>query len=651
MANSDIKQIADITLTKYNEFEGLTNFFNEVSKSECDYVVAMAPRCFVLQNIFNQTGSKHNTRIISNNALLLYADKFVEKYVLYDHKFPTVLVIDDILWYGVAILQWLERFEKLIRREIMRLRMVDKLSDDDKFYIHRDFMDAIKVYAYISPIAQQQTDKLYERCVSKRTERYINEVNDFEQHISEFIQEVSEPTASYHLSLQIPTKTLRSLVEDLQFNCSFECSYRGMTRRIYSLGDYSDGRFVPFVYTHGEECFNSNEQTWITGISMLGDIKSADFDEICKTTIRILNESCEGQEKQKYKFVTKLLEKKEKEIQGQRAQFISYILSVINVHDFLRKIGFNIANAKTEDNLKQIRCISNNFGMRSDLKDCFSIIAFDVGLVAELKNALYPYFKNCPSELASKNITPISSEKGESYKIINWIEEVFQQVGMEAVKEGYDICNYKKRFEPEKLSADVITISTCLDKMNGNAPKLEKNTVSLYSKLAHLIALVDSGLATFDFVYNPDRETIAYSLNISHLSVFYILRKIHCFIPALTHIEKTYYGTGYTAKELVKKFIEHLSCYKPNGGEYEKYSIDVENEARQCLMQCGQNLADLLYDAGLSFRCFDSKLLIYGDWRDENRVKNDLSYFTFLMRNNTRPRLYVKEAKKFMNNF
>lgn len=648
MDKSAIKQIGDITFTNRYDFEGLAKFFDNVMESDCDYVVAIARRCFALQNIFVQYRNKKNKRIISDNALLLYADKFAQHYID-KGRFPTVLLVDDLLLYGRKVAHWLHDFEELICVELMKLRETDTISDNEKFYIHRDFMDAINIYVYAMNVAPLLIGSIYKRQVRKETERYTNDLKGLSQSISNFIQEVGEPNTSYRLSLQIPTAILRSLVDGSLFNASFECRYRGELRRVYALNDCSGSRFIPFVYTHGEECFNSNKHTWVTGISVGGNIKATDFDEICEATICILNDAHEGQGTEKYKFLTKLLG--QKEIQSQRTQFISFILSVINIHDFFRTIGFNIAYAKTPNNLRQIEHISDNFGLRTDLKDCFSAIAFDTGLVANLKMALYQHFKTCPGELAVENITPTSADGNKDDKIIDWIEEVFQQVGMEADKEAFDISMYEKRFEPQKTSADILSLSTWLDKMNENAPKEESSSVSLYSRLAHLITIVDSGLAALNFAYDSEDETIYYSVKAGELSTFSIPRKIHWFIPALTHIEKNYYGTGYTAKELVKKFIEHLSTYKPESGQYEKYAIDAENAARQYLIQHGQAFADWLYNTGHAFRCWNVELLTFSDWREENKANSELNYFTFLMRNSARRKLYVEEAKRFMKNY
>lgn len=650
MEKSAIKQIGELTFTDTRDFEGLARFFDNVMESDCDYVAAIARRCFALQSIFAQYRNKENKRIISDNALLLYADKFAQHYIDYG-RFPTVLLVDDLLLYGRKIAHWLHDFEQLIRQELMKFRGINSLSENDKFYIHRDFMDAIHIYVYAMNVAPLLISSIYKRQIRKETERYTNELKGLSQSISNFIQEVCEPNTSYRLSLQIPTATLNALVTGAPFAYSYECRYRGEMRRVYVLDDHSGSKFIPFAYTHGEECFNSNDHTWVTGISVGGNIKAKDFEDICQATIYTLNTAHQGKGKERYKFLTKLLGQKAKEIQSQRTQLISFILSVINVHDFFQTIGFNIVNANTPENLAQIEHISDNFGLCEDMKDCFSTIVFDVNLIAEFKNVLYQYFEACPNTLVDENTNLTSADGNKSNEIISWIEEVFQQIGMNADKDAFEISTYEKRFDPNNPSADIIKLSKWLYEMDESAPNEEIASVSLYSKLAHLITIVDSGLAALNFEYDSGEKTIYYSVKAGELSTFSVPRKIHWFIPALTHIEKTYYGTGYTAKELVKKFAEHLSEYKPEGGQYEAFAIDAEQAARHYLAQHGQAFADWLYDTGHAFRCWDVELLTYGDWREENRVNNKLNYYTFLMRNSARRELYVEEAKRFMRNY
>ena len=161
-------------LTLKDDFEGFSAFFEEVRKDTSDFVVLIARRCFALYEIFTQNKAQSHQKIISNNALLLYAKYFAEYYIQKD-RFPTVLLVDDLLLYGRSIVRLLDRFRELVLSE---LRSNDKVkySEADIFYARRDLDDAITIKVYAINRTPRIVDGIYRNQVQATVVRYTEEL-------------------------------------------------------------------------------------------------------------------------------------------------------------------------------------------------------------------------------------------------------------------------------------------------------------------------------------------------------------------------------------------------------------------------------------------------------------------------------------------
>ena len=90
------------------DFDNLTQFFQNVWMSNASYKVFMARRAFNLNYAFmDMMKAKYRSEykidnIMSNTALLLCAEEIADYYVI-TKCFPDILIIDDLLLHGRGI--------------------------------------------------------------------------------------------------------------------------------------------------------------------------------------------------------------------------------------------------------------------------------------------------------------------------------------------------------------------------------------------------------------------------------------------------------------------------------------------------------------------------------------------------------------------
>lgn len=620
------------------EFEGLHTFFKKVWESEYDYVAVLARRCFALHNIFMRCAEGSDCirakRVISHNALLFYAHKFAKHYSEYK-KFPSVLLVDDLLIHGRGMGRILYHFENLICKDIESTRG-QELEYSERNLIHYNLSKAIQMRVYAINKAPLLIEGLYRHQIEAETERYGSQLKNLSQQISSFIQEINEPNTSYRYSVMLPRDYVIKAENEWK---AIDWHYRGEQSKIY-FSSKNNGAFVPMVYAHGIGNLNNNQSVWITGLSIGGDVSIDKFDQMCFELANILSQT---DSEKIFTSLIRILLNKEGSIQRQRIQFVSFLLSLVNVSNFLNQCHFKQNQEQIEFTLDNRRHIATNFGFEDDALTGISRIIDNQDIMDHIRPILFDSFSSSTEMLleATKQ-----SGRLDIASVNDAIDRTFQKIGMNAEIEAYNISTNKIRFRPDKYGEDTVSLKDCMQNIR-NCLNAKSVDVTDQQIIAGLTAVVDSGLAALNFGYAPGKGKVQCLLKAGELSTFSTPRKWHWFIPALSWVENECFDFAVTPVDLVKEFIGYLAELDINISANDALSSD-EKTALKDIIKHGPEFVDQLYYCKQSFNSWNMQLLTIGDWREERDKHENKSYYAFLLRHDSRCRYYLELAKSFI---
>lgn len=661
MGKLSLEQIG-VSILHDSDYHGFCTFFKDIWASKHEYVVIFARRCYALNNVFlriffeEKERQEKAERIISQNALLLYADEFANHYRKFG-VFPGVLLVDDVMLHGRGVAKLLYDFENLICQELKKSWDHADFTENDRYYVHQRLIAAVDISIYAMNKAPALMDSSFMRRIKYATQQRSNELKDLSLRISTYLQKANEPNTSYRYSFPVPTVRLLSVVRNWH---RVSWQYRGKKYDVFFKQCDDLGHFYPMVYTHGVEYIKDvkntsalEEYTWVTGVAVGGDVSREDFDTVCADVIKVLQkEVCQDKKNPgKFDFLIKILQSDHDLQQRQKVQLMSFFLSAVYVYDFCNEYGINVDmtykkivhdSSDIEKNiLFDMHKIVTNFGKRADVNDgIWALFDENSNLIQLLREPLLK-FQSITSQI-SRDVINESSTANSSNVYNRLVEDIFYRLGTDSEYEAYEISANNRRFVPSSHngSPDVISLCKCLSEAEEVVGQLD-----IYSILACVTILVDCGLAAMNFAYNPVSKKIQCMFKAGELSTFTVPRRYHWFIPALALIEKEYYAKD-DRRAILSEFIEQLSLevsQTSNG-----YTADEnEQKAFSELKANGNQFIDRIYRCGQIINDWNINLLTMDDWMDSNSEQTG-SYLDFLMRNNARRNVYIAKAKAFL---
>lgn len=635
------------------DYEGLRTYFESVWASKHEYVVIFARRCYALNNIFlrvafNERERKGKTKhVITQNGLLLYAERFAEKYDA-TGRLPSVLLSDDIILHGRGISKTLYDFEMQIQQHLMEIRKVDELTDSEQYYLHRALIDAVKISVYAINETPILLEGLTSWNIQAASEKNSKELRALSQRISLFLQKAAEPNTSYRYSFQLPAYKVGEPVDGWDL---IKWQYRGEQRNVYIKKNSLAANFFPVVYTHGTMTFNNQLYTWVSGEVSGGDIPKAKIDWICEKIIAVLSED----DSKKFSFIIRALMMKSTWVYRVKMQLVSFILSVICVADFCESCGFadfdSLYKSLHQDQKKVINSdmhkLAANFGIADDSHDAIWEFVSNPALTQKVKSAIWKEFYVITEPIER---TFSTGELSESVRIQynTIVEDVFYRLGMDSECEAYEISRKRKRFRPDlpNRSPDVISLRSCLKEI---ATELTAQGIEpdIRYMQACLSTLLDCGLAAMNFSYNQDSEKIECTLKAGELSTFVIPRRFQWFMPALSLIEREFYGDREVPVDILKQFIDQLFL-EPEAKNV-GHSIDhVEQAAFMCLKKFGGEFINRIYQCGQTLNGWNANLMTLDDYKDLYS-SSGVSYLKVLDLWSERQDYYLSKAREFLS--
>lgn len=646
MDKNDLERTGEAILYS-SDYHGFRTFFNAVWNSKYQYVVLFARRCYALNNIYMRANLSEADRkvkcahIVTQNGFLPYASEFAASYNK-DRTLPSVLLVDDIMLHGRGVAKLLFDFEMLILEEWKTLRGKDA-TDSEKYYLHLDLLDSIKVSVY----AINETPMLLEGASSWKIESVTKgnskELRALSQRISSFLLKVSEPNTSYRYSFLIPSSRIKEKVEGWD---SILWNYRGEKRNVYIKHCNICEKVSPIVHTYGKITDNNTEYVWITGETFFGDVSSEEFNRIAENISAIL-----GSE-ESWQFLVKILGMQSERLYRTRMQLISFLLSVIWVNDFCSSCGLDIDELYHQEMSEEIQNIINfdmhklaaNFGLAKDAHDGMWLFLDSHNFSEELRKQVWEAF--VPSPESMNNQIAVSEGKKYSCEQYNTIvEKLFYQLGTDSEFEAYEMSCNRRRFTPDSPSPDVVSLSRCITDIVA-ALKSQGIEPDIRLIQACLSTLVDCGLAAMNFSYNRETNKIECTFKAGELSTFVMPRKFHWFMPAFAMIESEYFRTEETPEALLKKFIVQLEMGRDTISENHP-SAQIEKEAFGLLKKYGSEFVDRIYRCGQSMNGWNTNLVTTDDSK-ALCTGSQISYRDVLIHRNNRQGYYISKAKSFI---
>lgn len=634
------------------DYEGLRTYFETVWASKHEYVVIFARRCYALNNIFLRTAFKERERkekikhIITQNGLLLYAERFAEKYVD-SGKLPSILLSDDIILHGRGISKTLYDFEMQIQQHLMEIQKVDELTDSEQYYLHRALIDAVQISVYAINETPILLEGLTSWNIQAASEKNSKELRALSQRISLFLQKAAEPNTSYRYSFQLPADRVGAPVDGWDL---VKWQYRGEQRDVYVKRDFSASNFFPVVYTHGTMTFNDQVYTWVSGEVSGGDIPRREIDQICKEIVAVLSE----EDSKKFSFIIRALKLLSPWVYRVKMQLVSFVLSVICVADFCETCGFDdfdsFYNFLSQEQMEIINSdmhkLAANFGLADDAHDAIWEFVSNPSLTRKIRDAIWQKF-HVVTETIERSTSDAELTESVMIQYNTIVEDIFYRLGMDSEHEAYEISCKRQRFRPDlpNRSPDVISLSGCLKEI---ATELMAHGIEPDARYmqACLSTLLDCGLAAMNFSYNQNSEKIECTLKAGELSTFALPRRFQWFIPAFSLIEREHYGDREAPVNILEQFINQLS--PESDAKNEGHSIDhVEQAAFECLKKCGSEFIDRIYQCGQTLNGWNTNLMTLDDYKDLY-ANSGVSYLKVLTHWNERQDYYLSKAREFI---
>lgn len=618
----DIRWIGESSLHKnYNYFY---QFYQKMWEQPHAYIVMNARRCFNLNDVYLKVHAADRQaanvdRIISNNALLLCAST-IAGFFREHGRFPSILIVDDLVLHGRGISKLLSDLEELVVQELADPN--EAMGRDKRYYIRRSLASAIDIFTFAANKQPLLISDIYRQNLHWEKSLYTREIRSLSQQISSFLQKADVPNTSYVLSYHVSSMPWRPMGWTAQ-----DWSYRGVRQTIFFHQDLPQN-FLPTVrlrkpYGQLDRC-----GMWLTSLTLLGELTGEALSDACRQVEAVLPA---GQ----FDRVRAILRKRHPILQKQRAQFLSFLLSAIYLREFLAGLGMPFY---AEDS--DLKKIARNFGC--DMEKELDVLISSASLMAAVHGALKYTLCTGARPFMQEPPEPEKSASSWDREAVNFfLEDYFYNIGMASERSAYEVISTNRL--PGKVDLSSVPMETLLP---GKTPRLHWDSRgrwkgSAQEKLSCMLSMMDNGLMAMNFEVDPVSANVYSSLKAGELATFSIPRRLHLFIPALALVEQDSWWLDMEPEDAVWQFIQSLP--EPAGGGPLE---EKERAALAFLKSQGSEFINLLYGCGQTLAGWDIDLVTTDDWLEEER---DESYLAFVRRETDRRDFYLALARRFLN--
>lgn len=617
-----IGRVVESTL-RYKDYIGMQRFFSDIWKAEHSYIAVLARRCFNLEHLFAEMTNMHSNqreRIISNNALLLYADQIAKTYIQ-EGMFPSILIVDDLLIHGRGMGKLLYQFEELVTDAIMK--RAPSIYESIKYGIHWDLIDAIDIYIY----AVNKEDIILDSSFARKIKPYgtLEESNlrELSQRLSRLLERIGVPNTSYVISQKIIQQEV--LCDASNGWNAVPWDYHGNQYQVFIKCDCpSEPKLIATLRMSEKSGSNEDLPTWITSTAFFGNLKVTDMEMICTRILEVLLQNA------KLRCVRRILGSQQKILRKQCVQFLSFLLSVCFLYDFSGENQQLIGNS-------DLTKICRNFAKFEDIYSELVLICQDSDLLRKIRKVFIPLIsERCESIFEERFYTDLQNPEYSN----NLTEDIFYEIGMQSERAAYEIETNLRFFHPLKQGVDTIQTGDFVrewEQMQERYP--EREHMSIRSNcIPSMLALMDSGLMSMNVELDDGELTIRTVLKAGEMALFSLPRRLRFFIPALALVERDFWRVGLNRLEAVKEFMEFLCATTRNQKSTDRNALDY-------LKKSGSQWAEQIYSCGQSFRDWEIDLSAKEDWMTS---PGTMSYLEYIQDEIKKQNMYLEKAKFFL---
>ena len=424
--------------------EGLNGFFEEIEENSKNYAfVAIADgRCFNLAYSY----MKDKSHVCSFSGLLLQYKCIADAYKNSSpNRFPHILLVDDVLVHGRNMAKIISHLEELLFDELQPSKI------EELFEMRRELVRSIDIFVYAMRRFPLLLSEKHSEKITFVEKLYDNDLRD--------------------VSLQLTDRLIRCDVANTCFVPSIRCQLLSdvMLERVgrdSAIGDWKLFRWEYFGETMIFACRfggigninristirffperGKKDLSWITSCTLLGNIKSEVFNDLCMKLADILDVD-DGAP------LRNILIRQETLLQYSRGQLLCYLISAVdliefmecmcqtNIEGLLGKIDFDKTAVYFGDSelCNALDLALENRTVRERIaKELIPFLEQEAGLILTVEPECCVYQK------------PISMEdERKDIHIFNEIvQEILFMVGITSEKSAYGMRDKPYLFHPE----------------------------------------------------------------------------------------------------------------------------------------------------------------------------------------------------------
>lgn len=649
-------------LASYELVKDLPHFFNHVweAASEYEYIAVAGRRCFNLLFWYLEDDLPDN--ITSFNGLLLQYRQ-IAAYYQQNQRFPSILMVDDIMVHGRSVAKTISHLESLVYEVLLPIGQwtINRLR--------RDFAEALHIHVYAR---NKRTLVLEERFFDHfkwEHELYSGELRDMSMQLSDAMTRWETADTSFVPSVRL--KRLSDAMEKIGESGGALGEWQVMKwyydqEKMLLAYRMSGGRGVNRISTI--RLFPSRSEKhlpWITSYTMLGKMCHGTLDLLCEKTSESFALPAES-------MFECILRADRAPLQHCRGQLLSYIVSAIDLRNFIRStLSEDTIDIKNSD----VEKIARNFGMKDDeLVRPLLRVFQDDALAERLQKALYPildrdadvFFELSGASDRRNNKAVCELAKDGCEQINDLVLDIVFRMGINAENRAFVLKEKPYLFQPESFQDYQEYYYLKLRRIDNpegfwNEKYADNDDDERYGR--------DGAISTFNFFdlvrSRAKRDSVDFDMNVprflasfimmmdigimgsmpqisnltddfvplvkaGELATFFFPNEVALFISAFSLLEARYYRVSSSERQAVTSFYGvQCQALKRDGAAIVRELGLKDEDARKAEALIASlpdvdkvdRYTELLYHAGQSFRGWDFLNLCYPDYSIKRRLQ------------------------------
>lgn len=538
-----LRQVA-IRLLGEETVEALLQWYSVITSKDCDYVVFVVRRCYLLVIILSKIagkclGSLRKAVFLTDAASCLHYQKFADYYREHG-AFPHILFVDDILIHG----RNLNRLVYDMERSIYYLLQNEYTEEE----IKEAFVRAMEISIFARSDGAVLLREQYERTLRFNVVLSTKAWRELSSHISLLISSADVANASYIFSEHLTEDEFTDICSRPDFSDYEQTIYQG-TRQYTKVSFLESQEKIKVIYS-----MRIIKNQSVPGYRALPFIFLPDLDENAMNGIL--------QEVKSRSSFSQWIEKLN-EIEGKRS--INELLSLIFCSAVLK--DFNVTykimrDWKSPDWKEELEKLVRNYDSGEDdsnlMEDCLKqIIGESLFDFNELQEIFTQYISDTDYvvEAAESQATVSVDRKSE---ILREEEHYFWHRGLEAEIQAYE-------FGQLPFLSGVKRITQKINKIYVEFQNLflTHSIPELKTAIAYFLQLMDAGVVGLTSIAPLGLDVNGYSQFVKYGEQALLIPtiKLYEYIPMLTVLQRRCEQIGIDIEDEIDS-LEQSGCLK-----------------------------------------------------------------------------------------